>query len=93
MWIDYRTTSSIKMGTDNAESYFTATTFLDRVPGRSFTPIVVNEGLMTTYLNIDGGDVLFIFLILSIIADIQFSLETSTRLSFKLPTESHTGKH
>ena len=34
----------------------------------------------------------FLFLILSIIADIQFSLETVTRLSFKLLTESHTGK-
>lgn len=36
MWVDCRMTSEIKMGRENFGNYFTATAFLDRMPGKGF---------------------------------------------------------
>lgn len=91
MWVDCRTASGMKMGTANFANDFSATA-PPRGPSTGFIPTVVNVGLNTTHFNIMAEMCDFFFFILSITADIQFSLERTTRLSFKLPTESYARK-
>lgn len=91
MWVDCRITSEMKIGRRNFGNYFTATAFLDRVPGRCFTLAMVNVGLTTIYLNMWLRCIIS-FSNFEYHCRYSISLETTTRLSFKLPTESHTGK-
>ena len=93
MWVDCRITSVMKKGTAGFGSYLFHCYNIPRQSAwQRFYTHSGECGIDYNILEYLWLRCTISFLILSIIADIQFSLETVTRLSFKLPTESHTGK-